>query len=213
MRTSERLRKLKEYIYENLCEGREMKTPAPGGDFTQIVRDEPKVYLGFFPTRADTNAYADEQALNTAPSILIMPVGGYQKRQEETRQEIHRPESLGQAITVQFLFTVYEDGVRMSGFISALEEDPAYDMSLIKEGTENGLMTLVNWMDDLDDLLLADKFIPGTDMTVIEKSMEYGLYSDGKYLKDDRPLFQGICTVTFGCHTNEYSASIEDMLR
>ena len=34
MRTSERLRKLKQWIEKELCEGREMKAPAPDMDIT-----------------------------------------------------------------------------------------------------------------------------------------------------------------------------------
>lgn len=216
MRTSERLRKLRNYVYENLCRGREMKTPAQGGDFSKIVRAEPKCYLGFYPTRPDESYGADEDALNTAPSILIMPVGGYVKNMEEQRfdrySNIHRPKSMGQSLTVQVLFTVYEDGIRLPGFIDTAEAGK-YDMSLVREGTENGIMTLLNWMDDFDDLILSSKFIPGTDLSLIEQEMRYETYSDQKYIKDDRPLYQGVSTVTFKCYADEFNPEIEGLLK
>lgn len=216
MRTSERLRKLKKYVYDNLCKGRQMKTPAKDGDFSRIVRAEPKCYLGFYPTRPDESYGAEEDALNTAPSILIMPCGGYVKNMEEQRfdryNNIHRPKQMGQSLTVQVLFTVYEDGIRLPGFVDGAETGE-YDMTLIREGTENGLMTLLNWMDDFDDLLLSAKFIPGTDLSLIEQEMKYETYSDQKYIKDDRPLYQGVSTVTFKCYAEEYNPEIENLLR
>ena len=40
MRTTERLRGLKKWTYENFCKGREMKAPPPNLDLTKIVRKE-----------------------------------------------------------------------------------------------------------------------------------------------------------------------------
>ncbi len=217
MRTSERLRKLKEFVYENLCEGRVMKTPAPGGDITQIVRMEPRCFLGYYPTRPDKTEAMYEAGLNTAPSILIMPVGGYVKNQEEERfdrySNVHRPKEMGQSLTVQVLFSAFQDDLRLPGFLDAVESGETYPMNLIREGTEDGLMTLLNWMDDFDDLLLSEKYVPGTDLSVIEKTMEYGMWSDQKFIKDDRPLYQGLCTLTFKCHADEYNREINDLLR
>lgn len=215
MRTTERLRKLREFVYENLCRGREMKTPAPDGDVTQIVRQEPGCYLGFYPTRPDLSQYANAEALNTAPSILLMPGGGEWKNQEEQRfdryNNVHRPKSMGQSLVIQAIFTVYEDGVRLPGFIDNPDEE--LDMSLLREGTDEGLMTLMNWMDDYNDLLLDNKFIPGTDMFVNESSMDYQMYTDQKYINDTRPLYHGICTVTFQCHADEYNEKIQSLLK
>jgi len=217
MRNSERLRKLKNYIYENLCEGRKMKTPAPGGDITQFVYDEPKVYLGYFPSRSDRTEYAPEEAVNTAPSILIMPNGGYEKNQEEERfdrySNIHRPKEMGQSLNVTMLFTVFQDGLRLPGFVDKAVETGEFDLSLIMEGSEDGLLTLMNWMDDAGDLLLSGKFIPETDLSVIEKSMEWGLYSDQKYIADRRPLFHGAYNITFKCHADEYNEEINNLIR
>ena len=53
MRTRQRLSALKQWTYERLCQGRTMKAPAEGMDITQIVRQEPQVFLAWQPTRPD----------------------------------------------------------------------------------------------------------------------------------------------------------------
>ena len=53
MRFTERLRGLKAWTYTTLCEGREMKAPAPNMDIGVIQRQEPTVYLGWAPARMD----------------------------------------------------------------------------------------------------------------------------------------------------------------
>lgn len=57
MRTSERLRKLKQWIENELCEGREMKAPAPDMDITKIVRQKPQCFLAWQPTRRMKRAF------------------------------------------------------------------------------------------------------------------------------------------------------------
>lgn len=216
MRTVERLRKLQRWTYETVCRGRMMKTPAPNMDVRQIVRQEPKTFLAYLPMRPDeTHPGAEVDPLNVAPGIIIMPTFGNLKYMEEQRfdryNNVHRPKDMGQSLSVQVLFFVYEDGVRLPGFIESAESG-RYDMSLIREGTQDGLETLLNWMDDFKDALLSIKHIPGTDLFLNEAESQYGLYSDQKFVADRRPAFIGMVTCTFQCHADEYNDEINELL-
>ena len=206
MRTTERMRKLQSWTYEAVCRGRLLKTPASGMDVTKIERQEPKVYVAFFPSRPDETEWAEAAALNTVPSILLMPVQGYAKNMEEQRfdrySNIHRTKEMGQTLSVQALFSVFEDGVRAPGFIDRARAGDM-DLTLLREGTEDGVCTLFNWMDDFTAALLGAKAIPDTDLSVIEASVTYSLYSDQKYVNDKRPLFYGFVNATFSCYANE----------
>lgn len=218
MRTWERLNKLRAWTYETVCRGREMKTPAENMDVRKITRQEPQVYLAFSPTRPDDTGtmYGEINPLNVTPGIIIAPTAGYVKYMEEQRfdryNNVHRPKEMGQSLCAQVLFFVFEDGVRMPGFVDNAYAG-AYDMSLISDGTVEGLGTLVNWMDDFRDGLLSVKTIPQTDMYLNEAECQYGLYSDQKWIADRRPVYIGVVTVTFQCHADEYNEEITRLLR
>lgn len=217
MRTVERLRKFQKWTYETICKGRSMKTPAPNMDVRQIARQEPKVFLAYAPMRPDeSNPTGEIDPLNVSPGIIIAPTFGNLKYMEEQRfdryNNVHRPKEMGQSLSAQVMFFVYEDGVRLPGFIdSAMNGE--YDMSLIREGSQDGLETLLNWMDDFKDALLSTKGIPGTDMFLNEAESQYGLYSDQKFVADRRPAFIGMVTVTFQCHADEYNDEVNRLLR
>jgi hypothetical protein len=208
MRTSERLRKLKAWVEKELCEGREMKTPAPDMSITTILRQEPQCYLAWQPTRPDETGMLRIDPINVCPGILIMPRASYAKRMEEKRfdkyQNVHRPQELGQTLAVDILFSVYEPGVRLPGFIESEGQGAlGLDMSLLVEGTEQGLFTLTDWMDDCVQKLLGQKIIPQTDLFVDEASMVYSLYTDQSFVVDKRPIYYGFVTVTFSCYAEE----------
>lgn len=217
MRTEERLRKLKAWTYERICKGREMKAPAKNMDVRKIQYQEPKVYMAFSPTRRDTTEMltGEVDPLNVCPGIIIMPTGGYLKYMEEQRfdryNNVHRAKEMGQSLGAQAIFFVYEDGVRLPGFVDSAETGE-YDMSLIREGTEEGVYTLINWMDDFKDALLNEKTIPGTDMYLNEAETTYGLYSDQKYISDRRPVYIGMVTLVFQAHADMFNPEIEDLL-
>lgn len=219
MRLTERMRGLKAFIYENLCKGREMKAPAPNADIATIFRQEPKVYLGWAPSRMDASGHLREEPSDVVPSILIMPSQAYGKYTEEKRfdryNNIHRPQEMGQHVAVSILFSVYEPGIRLPGFIqSADEHGRGLDMSLMMEGTEQGLMTLMNWMDDGLELLIGTHIIPGTDMYVDNESITYSLYTDQNYVVDRRPVYYGFINCTFGCYADEGKhPELEDFLQ
>lgn len=207
MRTSERLRKLKAWVEKELCEGREMKTPSPDNDITVIQRQKPVCYLAWQPTRPDQSGQLYIDPINVCPGILIMPKSAYAKYVEEKRfdryNNVHRPQELGQNLSVDILFSVYEPGVRLPGFIDSVDSEQGLDMSLFVEGTEQGLFTLTDWMDDCRQKLLEQKFIPGTDLFVNEASMIYSLYTDQSFVVDKRPIYYGFVTVNFNCYADE----------
>ena len=218
MRFSERLTGLKNWTYKELCKGRMMKAPAENMDIGTINRQEPPVYLAWAPARVDKAGNLKEIPLSTVPGILIMPNQTYAKYMEEKRfdryNNVHRPQEMGQHLAVSILFSVYEPGVRLPGFVDSVGEKGAgLDTSLILEGTEQGLFTLMNWMDDCMEKLLGQKMIPKTDLFVQEDTVTYRLYTDQSYVVDRRPIYYGFVNVVFGCHVNEgYNPDIEKLL-
>ncbi len=217
MRTEERLRKLKQWTYETVCQGREMKAPAPGMDVGKIVRQEPAVFLAYAPTRPDESRLGEVDPLTVAPGIILAPVGGDVHFMEEKRFDrysgVHRSQDMGQSLTVQAIFMVFEDGVRLPGFIDAVEKGEKFPMELIREGTEEGLFTLTNWMDDFKDALLSAGSIPGTDLVVNDENFEYGWYSDQKFISDRRPMFIGMVTVKFQCYADHLNQEIQNLIK
>ena len=207
MRTSQRLRGLKAWATRRLCAGRMMKTPAPGNDITKIVRQEPRCYLAWYPTRPDQTGRMDADPNSVCPGILIMPNASKVKDMEVKRfdryNDVHRPRDLGQELNVSMLFSVYEPGVRMPGFIDSAASPEGLDMALLQEGTEEGLLTLLDWMDDCREALLEDLHIPGTDLFVREESAVYSLYTDQSFVVDKRPIFYGFVNVGFGCYASD----------
>lgn len=218
MRFSERLTGLKNWTYKEMCKGRVMKAPAENMDIGTINRQEPKVYLAWAPARMDKAGNLKEIPLSTVPGILIMPNQTYAKYMEEKRfdryNNVHRPQEMGQQLAVSILFSVYEPGVRLPGFVDSVGEKGAgLDTSLILEGTEQGLFTLMNWMDDCMEKLLGQKMIPKTDLFVQEDTVTYSLFTDQSYVVDRRPIYYGFVNVVFGCHVNEgYNPDIEKLL-
>ena len=169
MRTSERLRGLRDWAKRELCDGREMKAPPSDMDITRFVTQEPRCYLGWAPTRPDQTGVVPADPSAVCPGILIMPSTSRAKYVEEKRfdrfSSVHRVQELGQELSVSMLFSVYEPGVRLPGFVTMdAGGRKSIDMTKIMEGTENGLFTLTNWMDDCVQRLLGQKFIPHTDL-------------------------------------------------
>lgn len=218
MRFSERFRGLKKWVYSELCQGREMKAPAENMDIGVIKRQEPTCYLAWAPTRVDNMGQIKEIPFSTVPGVLIMPNQAYAKYMEEKRfdryNNVHRPHEMGQHVAVSILFSVYEPGIRLPGFIESVGENgKGLDKSLILEGTEEGFFTLMNWMDDCMDKLLGQKMIPKTDMFVQEDTVTYSLYTDQEYVVDRRPIYYGFVNAVFSCYAEEaHNPEIENLL-
>lgn len=217
MRTVERLRGIRNWVYQTLCEGRQMKACPPDMDITKIVRQEPKCFLAWQPTRPDLTGQLEPDPISVVPSILVMPNLSKGKFMEEKRfdryNNVHRPKELGQTLAVSMLFSVYEPGVRLPGFIDSAEIG-AYDMSLLEEGTEQGLFTLLNWMDDCMEGLLSAQFIPKTDLFLNEESLCYSLYTDQSFVVDKRPIYYGFVNCEFSGYAEDgANKSIDKFLK
>lgn len=217
MRTVERLQGLKVWAEKNLCKGRTMKAPAANMNIGEIVRQEPRCYLAFAPSRMDSTGILQEDPISVCPGIIIMPNASYAKYMEEKRfdryNNVHRPSLMGSHLSVSILFSVYEPGVRLPGFIDSMDEHgKGLDMSLIMEGTEQGLFTLLDWMDDCKEALLRDKMIPNTDLSVEEETMMYSLYTDQSYVVDRRPIYYGFINVSFNGYADHGTPSTDKFL-
>ncbi|MBQ9741371.1 MAG: hypothetical protein IJV91_10615 [Kiritimatiellae bacterium] len=217
MRTVERLQGLKAWAEKNLCKGRTMKAPAANMNIGEIVRQEPRCYLAFAPSRMDSTGILQEDPISVCPGIIIMPNASYAKYMEEKRfdryNNVHRPSLMGSHLSVSILFSVYEPGVRLPGFIDSMDEHgKGLDMSLIMEGTEQGLFTLLDWMDDCKEALLRDKMIPNTDLSVEEETMMYSLYTDQSYVVDRRPIYYGFINVSFNGYADHGTPSTDKFL-
>lgn len=214
MTTQERLEGLEAWTYAACCKGRKLKTPAAGMNIEVIApRVEPKVHLVYTPMRFDDGAWKDVDPAFVAPCIIIMPAPSPARDMEEKRFDryggIHRPKELGQHFAVQILYMVYEDGLRLPGFVDKAEqnaqngEEEGYDMTLIREGTREGVLTLYNWMDEFKKKILASRFIPNTDLSLIQESLIQSPYTDQHYVVDKRPLYYGFHTLDFYCFADE----------
>lgn len=217
MTTRQRLEALRAWVYENLCKGKQLKSPEEHGDVTQITMEEPSVFLGWPPTRGNQVEYEEPDPKSVAPGILIAPGYTIAKCQEEKSYDryrnVHRPKELGQTLDIQMLFTVYEPGVRLQGFTEAVGRGE-FPMELLAEGTEQGLFTLTDWMDEAARKLLATRTIPGSDLFLDEESLRYRPYAEGGYMADKRPLYYGFLTATFGGYADETQMSrIDDLLK
>lgn len=216
MRTRQRLLGLKKWFADNLCKGRSLKAPGEGMDITKVVHREPVCYVAWPPMQLKGNSILMEPEFSSVcPSIVLMPALSDGKLMEEKRFDSYdakRPQELGQTLAISVLFSVYEPGIRLPGFVESASSGKGMDMSLLLEGTEEGLFTLTDWMDDCRELLLGAKSIPGTDLFLQEDSIRYSLYTDQSYVVDKRPIFYGFTSLTFYCHANERSSSIDEYL-
>lgn len=208
MRTYERLRKMQTWFQGELCKGRLYKAPVPsqraatyGPDITDFTRTEPSVFIGYQPMRPNEPGRVDpSDPYSVCPAITIMPAPSLVRYVPEKRfdryQNVHRSQQMGQSLTVQILFSVYEPGIRMPGFADSLDaKDP--DMTLLRDGTEAGVQTLFDWMDDCKALLLRERTVPGTDLILEDDNLVYSMYTDQQYIVDRRPLYYGFINAEF----------------
>ena len=214
MRTRERLLAIQRFIEERVCAGREMKAPSPDMDVSKITMQTPRCFVGWQPLKPEEECLTE--IISVCPSILVMPTRGYAKYVEEQRfdryRSIHRGQEMGQGLNVDILFSVYEPGVRLPGFLDSAEAG-RIDPERMLDGTQEGLFTLTDWMDDLMKALLGEKIIPGTDLFVREAALEYGLYTDSGGVPDKRPYYFGFIHAEFVGYAEEsINQSIERML-
>lgn len=213
MRTRQRLLAIKNWADSVLCEGKLYKAPSADYDVTKMTWQRPQVFVAWQPRRLDSSGMVSTP-VNVVPSITIMPVSAYGQYVEEKRfdrfNNVHRAQEMGQGLNVDMLFTLYEPGVRLSGFTEQYEETGKIDVSKITEGTEEGLFTLTDWMDEAMEWLLGHKFIPDSDLFLDETKLVYSLYTDQSYVVDKRPLFYGFVRACFNGYSRDGKEEIVD---
>lgn len=201
MTTSQRLKSLKSWVYKECCMGKRMKAPGEDNRLTDILRAEPKAYVGWAPARADLTGEMDPDAPSVCPSILIGLAPSKSRDMEEKRfdryNSIHRPKEMGATLNVSMLLCVYEPGDRLPGF----RENPTPE--LLVEATEQGFFALMDWIDELCGKLLAAKNIPGTDLFLWENTLAYSPYLEMNMLVDKRPFYYGFVNCSFGHYSDE----------
>ena len=77
-----------------------MKAPGEDMDITQIVRQEPQVYLSWWPTRPDSTGLLMQDPISVAPGIVIAPSAGYAKYVEERRFDRYTVVSVTASVVV-----------------------------------------------------------------------------------------------------------------
>jgi len=215
MRTRQRLQGLKEWTIENLCKGRSYKAPANDGNLKGITYQEPSCFLGWTPAMPNATETFGIDPSNVCPGILIMPAPSKAKHVEEKRfdrySNVRRPKEFSQTLSVQMLFELYEPGIFLPGW---KKDDGTVDHTKIADATEEGLMTLYDWLDDAKEKLLAVRTIPGTDLYLDDDSLEYSPYTDQSYIVDKRPMYYGVIFVNFLCHATEGpNPALEELLK
>lgn len=213
MRTWERLRKMRDFFYEELCKGREFKAPVPsssptyGPIITDFTMAEPSVFIAYQPMQPNYpgKVYPDDP-FSVCPAITIMPGSNPARYVEERRfdryNNIHRPQDMGQSLCVTVLFSIYEPGVRLPGLPEAMAMGQENAWNYIQDGTEAACQTLTGWMDDAVELILRERTVPGTDLTLLDDNMVYSFHSDQNFIVDKRPLYYGYINVEWKCYAN-----------
>ena len=228
MKTSLRLLAMKRWLGRELCAGRKYKTPSPTQDITDTSTAEPQVYLGWQPiwnsaqSASGTPQYAlDNDPFSVCPAITIMPgampINSVTERRFDRYDKIHRPGSMGSTLRVTILFSIYEPGIRLPGFSGSLNSGEGLDKSLMLDATEEGLITLLDWMDDATELMLREKIIPGTDLSLNEEEGVRSLFTDQNYIVDRRPIFYGFLVAEYKGHADAginqgYQSKIDRLL-
>lgn len=201
---------MKAWLYEELCKGRQMKAPVNRNDVTDLTTTEPSVFLAWMPTHPNNpGARPSNDPLSVVPAITIMPMPSRVSYVEEKRfdryNNIRRPKNMGQSVMVDVMMSVYDPGIRMPGFVESVQTGKG-DMTLLKDATEEGFFTLLDWMDDLMQLILRVRHVPGTDLILEDDKCVYSLYADQIWVKDLRPYYVGFVRIEFSGYADPGSA-------
>lgn len=210
MTTNERAVALRDFLYERCCKGRSMKyrDPQERNDFV-VSWVEPRCFLWYYPKSAN-----GKPAYSVAPSMLIMLAGQNPAADTEeyldSRHGISRPKELGAVTRFQVALTIYEPGERSS---QARKTQDPHDVYLPEE-EDAGAAVLNDWMESVTRCLIGEGAVPGSDMVLIEKEMEWAPLIDNGAIADRRPLYIGVLNVSFGAliqgDTNENVRALLD---
>lgn len=195
MTNSERMKALQKWVFAQVCQGKSMKTPSDD-DMTPATA-EPKCFIGNYPQRLTEN----ESQYNVAPSIVLVNGLSRGKEMDEARFDryagIKRPQELGATLAVQFVCVTYDPGNRNEDAQeSGSPDDVTYD-------ADEGYLTLLDWLEEIERALLGVKAIPETDLFVWESSVKWSPLMVQDSVADRRPLYYGYVTCEFGHYANE----------
>lgn len=192
---------LRDWVYENCCKGRQMKTPVPRGRDYDVKWAEPNCFGGDnYPARARDikNPYS------VAPSILITGVSfkPYAETSEylDSRQKVSRPKNVGSTITLNLIHAVYDPGERMTvrqkenAQGEPIQDGDPHEMLLTDEAMDTGSMILWQWMEDTASAIHAALSIAG--MTVKDDSIIIEPLTENESVSDRRPVYFGVVQVT-----------------
>lgn len=195
MEMVERLKLLKQFCYESVCRGKRMKAPQNGPDGRSddllVAEKEPEVFIGMYPRRKNGR---EREATRVAPSILFIPGTSLAERYREKRwdkyQNVKRQREMSAELNAQFLFTMYDPGLRIG--------------ETIADNTEDAILSLVDWMMEWQRTLIGNKGrIAGTDLFVYDDSTVWSLLSNDESLDDRRPYYFGVVQASFGHYSNK----------
>ncbi len=194
MRTSTRLKNLKDWLTENACSGRKMK--APGSNALEIRYREPTCRLSIFSAQeaADiTNIYENT---DMAPGILIfMNRSGirdhYKKR--DKRSKTMRPMDLREFLELQLMFIAYDPGHRTD------ESQQSGSLEDILPNEEEAGFAVLDWAEETMQKLVENSIMPGTDLIVDQVGLEFGPLKENGVLAEKKPLYYAVLNCTFGC--------------
>lgn len=197
MRYRQRLEKLRDWVLKTCCEGRSMKTP--GKTEYDVAWREPRCFLGNFP------ASAQGELFNVAPCILILPAGGLAEGDTsqylDSRSGISRPKDMGATLQVQIVHVSYDPGERTGIRKDDGRADPKQAL-IINEDADEGMLALIDWMDDTMAALVGAKSITGSDLTIKEDTVGFEPFKENGALADRRPYYLGHVTVEFASVTH-----------
>lgn len=212
---TERLLALKEFVYETVCKGKQFKTQGfnerGGADDYKVEYKEPEVFIGLYPRNKNRNSNERNDPSRVAPSVLIIPRLNYSGKFKEARfdnyEGINRSKEIAGVFSVQFLFCMYDTGKRNADTsITRKAED-------IEDNTEQAVLNLIGWIEELSKQIMGLSQIPNTDLFVYKDSVCWSTLNSDDSVADHRPLYYGYLTVSFGHKTNKVNdKKIEELL-
>lgn len=197
LRYRQRLDVVHKWVYEKLCKGRSMKTP--GQNEYDVVWTEPRCFLCNLP------ASARGVPFNIAPGLLLLVGGGLAagdtSKYLDNRNGISRPEDVGAALQLQIVHVMYEPGERTGIRKEDGRADPK-EALVINEEADEGMLKLIDWMEDTMSALIGAESIPGTDLIVKKDTVGFEPFKENGGLADRRPFYLGHVVVEFAALTH-----------
>lgn len=154
------------FVYESVCKGRMMRTPANSGRDTDIAYAEPGVYPGLYPLQGGRGDFLE----SIAPGVAVIPGEG---------QMGGRDFGGNAAIQYTFLMALYHPG------------DGSGEDGVFHNASWAGLWEIENWMEDLVTALYQAGSV--ADMPIAQKDgnpvIKWEIYLEDRTTIDLRPIW------------------------